>query len=209
MDGNTQVFQWSTQSNITSQSSRTKNSWLFCSCLAYFNQLFLASYWGVMCQGESMRLNLFFLTLLSFSSFSNSAQSDALSFSRTACFGQCPVYQVYIFSDGVVVYNGEANVEKSGVHKFKFSPDIFTRLIQVLDEANFNAFQKQYGWGEENNCKSIRTDNPSISIKFQYAGTIKSIDHYLGCRGFPREQELKQLEKKIEEIIGIKQYIGT
>lgn len=40
-----------------------------------------------------------------------------IMFSKSKCLGSCPVYDLWVFKNGNVVYNGIANVSKKGTHK--------------------------------------------------------------------------------------------
>jgi hypothetical protein len=38
-------------------------------------------------------------------------------------------------------------------------------------------------------------------------GTTKTVTHYTGCQGFPREQELIALEDPVDEVVNTAQQI--
>jgi len=60
---------------------------------------------------------------------------DALiSLSKGKCLNDCPVYDLWIFEDGQVVYNGIENVEKEGIHKMSISLEAIKHLNQLLSE---------------------------------------------------------------------------
>lgn len=150
------------------------------------------------------------LLLASFSVLAKQLPPDAFVLSKTPCYGNCPEFQVTVFSDGTAIFIGKSNVDSIGVYKLPSDPDLFQKIVDLANQYDFNSFRDEYGWSrEENVCKSLRTDNPSTTLSLQFAGKIKSINHYHGCRGFEREQELKQLERKLDELLRINAYIGT
>ena len=57
-----------------------------------------------------------------------------------SCNGNCPVYELYVFSDGRVVFSGRKDTARSGVWKKNVSPAAYAELVsmlartQVLDE---------------------------------------------------------------------------
>jgi hypothetical protein len=55
-----------------------------------------------------------------------------LSLSKGKCLIDCPVYDLWIFSDGQVIYNGIENVEKEGVHKMLISHEAIKHLNNLL-----------------------------------------------------------------------------
>ena len=55
-----------------------------------------------------------------------------LSLSKGKCLDDCPVYDLLIFKNGQVVYNGIENVEKKGIHKMLISFEAVKHLNQLL-----------------------------------------------------------------------------
>lgn len=150
------------------------------------------------------------LLLASFNVLAKQLPPDAFVMSQTPCYGTCPVFEVAVFSDGTTIFTGENNVESIGVYKLPSDPELFQKIVNLTDQFEFNSFRDEYGWsGDEKVCKEQWTDNPSTILSLQFAGQVKSIHHYHGCRGFEREQELKQLEKELYELLGLKAYVGT
>ncbi len=55
-------------------------------------------------------------------SSSKHVKEDALLYyGKTQCLGKCPVFDMYIFNDGKVLYEGLKNVTLKGKHQFKIS----------------------------------------------------------------------------------------
>ncbi|MFT2090130.1 DUF6438 domain-containing protein [Paraglaciecola sp. 2405UD69-4] len=147
--------------------------------------------------------------LFAFSLAANPSTTDVFSLSTTPCFGTCPVYEVNVFSDGVIVFNGEAHTELTGIHRLPKDSDLFQNIIRLLDSSDFQTFRDNYGWSEkESPCQEQWTDHPSTVLSLQYANTKKTIYHYHGCKGFDREEELEVIEDTLFELIGLKSYVG-
>jgi len=151
--------------------------------------------------------------LLALASLATQATTtDVFTFTRTACFGTCPTFEVNVFADGVISFHGQAYTEKDGVHRLPNNPDLFNHIVQQLDTHNFTQFQDHYGWVEEGKkdpCEQMWTDASSSVLTLQYANTKKTVYHYHGCVGFEREDELIQLEKLLFEMIELKDYVGN
>jgi hypothetical protein len=61
--------------------------------------------------------------------------SDAfLSLSNGRCLAPCPVYDLWIFKDGRVIYKGIENAEKLGVHKMYLSLEALKHLDLLLSK---------------------------------------------------------------------------
>ena len=58
---------------------------------------------------------LFGFILLILSDSAYPASADVFVYFRTSCYGTCPAFEVSVFSDGVIVFNGEAYTEKEGI----------------------------------------------------------------------------------------------
>jgi len=152
------------------------------------------------------------LTLFAFNALAITDDADVFSYSTTTCLGTCPGYSVAVFSDGVIVFNGEAFTNLEGIYRLPENKGLFQRILHLLDESDFNGFRDRYGWtaeGEEEVCAEIVTDHPNTILSIQYANTKKTIYHYHGCLGFEGEEELLSLEKALFEMLGIKSYVGT
>ena len=159
-----------------------------------------------------MKTVIFSLIFFTFNVFAGPSSSDVFTLSSTYCFGTCPEYEVYVFSDGVILFNGEGHTELEGIYRLPSDPNLFQRILRLLDDSDFDSFRDNYGWteeGEESPCKEEGSDQPSTILSMQYANSKKTVFHYHGCRGFDREEELISLEKKVFEMIGLKSYVGT
>jgi hypothetical protein len=66
--------------------------------------------------------------------------SKFIGISGGSCNGTCPVYELYLFDDGRVVFSGRKDVKKTGVWEKQVSPETYGELLamiirtKVLDE---------------------------------------------------------------------------
>jgi hypothetical protein len=107
---------------------------------------------------------------------------------KTACFGECPVYTLKIFSDGLVTLKGEHFVDKIGNYTNQIPADEVQQLISDFQSANFFDFQDEY--------TSEATDLPTTYVTFNHDGRSKKITDYYGA-----PDELKLLENTLERYI--------
>ena len=159
-----------------------------------------------------MKYVIFLLSFISTGLMANPSAADAFSMETTACFGTCPAYRVDVFSDGVIVFKGDAHTKLVGTYRLPSNPELFQRILRLLDENSFQKLRDDYGWvgeGEESPCSEEWTDHPSTVLSLQFASNLKTVHHYHGCKGFDREEELEALEKTLFELIGLSDYVGT
>ena len=55
-----------------------------------------------------------------------------IGISGGACRGTCPVYELYLFDDGRVVFNGRKDTSKTGVWKKTVGPDVYAELLTMF-----------------------------------------------------------------------------
>ena len=141
---------------------------------------------------------------------SGASGADAFTYTETSCYGSCAAFDVTVFSDGIVVFNGKGFTKVEGVYRLPDAPELFQQVLQLTDERGFHEFRDDYGWGEnaEELCKEQWTDHSSTILTMRYANTQKVIRHYHGCKGFDREQELILLEEALYELLDVKDYVG-
>jgi hypothetical protein len=48
------------------------------------------------------------------------------------CSGTCPVYELYVFDDGRVVFSGRKDTAKAGVWNKKVAPTVYAELLATL-----------------------------------------------------------------------------
>ncbi|MEM8524818.1 MAG: DUF6438 domain-containing protein [Bacteroidota bacterium] len=59
------------------------------------------------------------------------------SIERTGCYGKCPSYKAKIFSNGLVLYEGRAHVEKQGIFEAYIIQNQVDSLIAQADSISF------------------------------------------------------------------------
>lgn len=69
---------------------------------------------------------------------------------KTACFGDCPVYDLLINKEGKVSFNGKKYTLLKGNHEFQLSDKEFKTLKSKLGKKNFTSYESKY-------------DNPKIT----------------------------------------------
>lgn len=103
---------------------------------------------------------------------------------KSNCFGKCKVYNLKIYKDRTVIYEGIKNVEKIGIFNSVITDVEYQSLINLFEGANFQNLEPTYLTG-------VR-DKQKITLEYfqkevQYQNRAAS-------------EELKLITKKIEII---------
>ena len=79
-----------------------------------------------------------------------------LTLSRGPCFGTCPAFDLVVFKDGRVEFDGHSNVRVVGKKRAHISRDQITKIIEAIKGSGFDKLQSEYpcGW----------TDNPATTL---------------------------------------------
>ena len=98
-------------------------------------------------------LTFLFLMMISCSSQKPIQKNELIYYGKTACLGKCPVFDLYIYEDGKVVYLGFKNVEKKGKFITTISKDKVEEIKNEVLKLDVSS-----------NTKTIR-DLPNTIIK--------------------------------------------
>ena len=129
------------------------------------------------------------------------APARVVSLSRSVCFGMCPVYEVTLYDDGTLEYEGKEYVKSIG-HK---TTTIDRAAIAKVKQAIANSGIQKLG---THCCDCMEmTDHPSAVIGFDADGTWKTIRDYHGCTKTPGT--VRELEETLDKLLGTVTFVGT
>lgn len=117
---------------------------------------------------------------------------------RTTCYGTCPSYRIIISDDGTVTYEGYKYVMVEGKQVSSISQEQITELLTEFEQIDFYSLP-------DYTTRHV-TDMPYAILSLNIDSDAKTIKHYFGDPAAPKELFL--LEKKIDEIVDSKQWIG-
>lgn len=115
-----------------------------------------------------------------------------LFITRTGCFGQCPVYELYVDSSGLVRYQGHNNVSNVGRFQKQLSQTQMQALVEVIEGADFFAFEDAYDDGA--------TDLPTVITEVEMKGKRHKVINRRGPKS------LNKLQDRLDAIIGEEGY---
>ena len=91
------------------------------------------------------------------SSVASAQEQATIILQRPGCMkGDCPMYQVEIFDDGRVVYDGRLNVATLGKRTSQISEDVLRKLREAFNQAKFFAVDTSHDAVDNN--KACATD---------------------------------------------------
>ncbi|MCB9752116.1 MAG: hypothetical protein H6713_19295 [Myxococcales bacterium] len=123
-----------------------------------------------------------------------------VSLERTSCYGWCPVYRVAVYEDGVLEFEGEHFVLRSGLHVDRVTPAQLAALREITARARVAELADRY-------VRRDYTDMPSIITVVRLGSGYKQVRHYFGDTSAPAR--LIQLEEEIDRVVEIERFIGT
>jgi len=121
---------------------------------------------------------------------------------RGGGFGPYPVYNLTIYSDGSVEYEGISFVKIEGKKNSQIKPDQIEELVKEIKSLEFFSLRDQY--------PPSNTDMPFVQLSIILDGQSKSIQHYgsLSCGAEQVLERLCELESKIDTVVNSNQWIG-
>ena len=122
---------------------------------------------------------------------------------REPCLGTCPIYSLYINSDGSSLYSGYAHTNVVGERKFMLTKEQLLAIRTVFQRQRFFSIPRNCC-----NCYDV-TDNPSITIFYKAKYKSAFIHHYKGCLSSGDwGHKMDELERRVLEITKISDWIG-
>jgi hypothetical protein len=129
-------------------------------------------------------------------------QDTVIVLERGPCFGTCPVYELAIYGDGALLYNGISDVEQEGIVRSTLPRDSVRALVAAFERADYFSLPKPLP------CPRIWTDDSSARTAIRLGEQAKRVHHYHGCDGWEGKERLIHLEDEIDRIVGTEQWVG-
>jgi len=113
--------------------------------------------------------NLMLITILimsiSCSTIKHDASIPVIQLTKKRCLGKCPVYDLMIYKNGLVTYNGIENVSKRGVHQFNIPTKKIEELNKLFDQSGFKDIVNDKKKGRDFPITQLTYHNKTISFK--------------------------------------------
>ena len=116
-----------------------------------------------------------------------------------SCNGTCPVYELYLFEDGRVVFVGRKDASKPGVWKKTVRPDAYAEIVATI--VRTQVLDKEI---KRRTClkgRSMLTVMRSNSA----AGDVRTVSLNSGCEG--HADIVKQIEGQFIDWTGVAEWL--
>jgi hypothetical protein len=116
------------------------------------------------------------------------------------CDGNCPVYELYLFDDGRVVFNGRKGTRKTGLWNKKVAPEIYAELLTTI--VRTKVLDEEIKRGTCLKGRSMLIVMRSASD----AGDVRTMALNSGCEGYA--DLVKQIEGQFIESTGVASWLA-
>jgi len=99
------------------------------------------------------------------SSIQHDASNPVIQLTKKRCMGKCPVYDIMIYKNGLVTYNGIDNVSKKGVHQFNIPSKKMEELSKLFDDSGFKEIENNETKGRDFAITQLTYQNKTVSFK--------------------------------------------
>lgn len=110
-----------------------------------------------------------------------------VSLDKGPCATRCSEYNIKVYKNGYVVYEGKANVEKYGLYAKKISSTDLTAISKAFDDNEFFSFDNQY--------PNPDPDMPVITMVYNKDTKSKTI-----IGGLDRPKKILDLQRMLETL---------
>ena len=115
------------------------------------------------------------------------------------CSGTCPVYELYVFDDGRVVFNGRKDTSKVGVWNKKVEPEVYAELLTTI--VRTKVLDEEIKRGTCLKGRSMLIVMRSASD----AGDVRTVSLNSGCEG--HADLVKRIEGQFIDSTGVAKWL--
>lgn len=106
-----------------------------------------------------------FLVSVSCSTIQHDTSSPMIQLTKKRCMGKCPVYDLMIYKNGLVTYNGIDHVEKKGLHQFNLSSKKIEELTRLFEVSGFKGMESMQQKGRDLPVTQLTYEKKQLSFK--------------------------------------------
>ena len=116
-----------------------------------------------------------------------------LTMERTPCFGGCPIYEVKLYENGLLLYNGKRFTPKTGCWYRRLSKADVKAVKAVFNVEGFMEMDAEYPKG-----KKAPVDLPGCVLTFYFSSTaVKKVTD----KGWDTPEPLKRLQARVDSLV--------
>lgn len=128
-----------------------------------------------------------------------------ITLARAPCYGTCPVYELRVYTDGTVEYDGKAHVAQTGGARASVDPEAVQALVAEFQRAGFGDFAERYTFGETA-CGWYASDLPVLTLTLRGEGVTKRVELDPGCADAP--PAVLRLGRAVDALAGSDRWVG-
>ena len=119
--------------------------------------------------------------------------------SSGSCSGTCPVYELYLFDNGRVVFSGRKDTTRKGVFEKQVSPEVYAELVTMLVRTKV--------LDEEIKRKTCLKGRSVLTVmrSASDAGNVRSVLLNSGCEGYA--DLVKEIEGRFIDSTGVAKWL--
>lgn len=126
---------------------------------------------------------------------------------RYGGLGNLVRYKLKILADGVMTIEGKVRGKPIGPKRGAISAKAVQKLIAEFNRIDYFSYQQSYRTKPE--CPIEGRDAPTFITSLKMNGRSKWVLHDLGCQGAAGLEQLRGLEKLIEEVAEVGQSLKS
>jgi hypothetical protein len=130
--------------------------------------------------------------------------AQTISFETGPCFGACPVYRLYVSSDGTGGFEGIRFTAVTGTRRFRATYAQYRAFARLLEPVRPARGSVRY---EGRACRSMATDLPSTTVTWRSPRGTQSLHFYHGC-DMQRNRALATRLNAAPALLPIGDFIG-
>lgn len=119
-----------------------------------------------------------------------------LEFEKTACFGNCPIYVMQFYPNGIVKLDGKQFMDKLGLYELQLDKNEVATIEEELESMGFCSMESLYG--------SNAMDFPSTFLRYECNDEVKIVE---AVTDFP--EELLEFIQRIDQLRKRQDWVAT
>ena len=120
----------------------------------------------------------------------NPIYTRMVEFQRGACYGECPVYTLTVYNEGLAKFNGKKFTDKTGIHTKQLSKAQVSELRSALEKAKLFQYPDSYSNG------IVDAQLTTLTYYSENDGPVKRI-----TGKDDRPEALKALDTRLVELV--------
>lgn len=101
---------------------------------------------------------------------SSQKPEEIFSLTTTGCMGPCPVFELSLYGDKRLVFNGKENTKVSGEKEVVLGDEQFEALLGIIETADWGNLKDEY--------RSNMQDLPTQNFSYSRNGVRKEVTRY-------------------------------